>query len=104
MRNLVARGIISIFASHVSRSYSRRSETNKKAVEAGLRPINKDYPKTAQQAASYLQVSLNTFEVCCERLSLEPCETYQGWQGTVPLYDIEAMIVVYRFISETVSE
>lgn len=82
-----------------------RKRANQKAIEAGLRPINKEYPKTARQAASYLQIGVATFEASCEQLGLEPCEINQDWEGTVPLYDIEAMIAVYQVIeTQTTSE
>lgn len=81
-----------------------RKRANKKAVEAGLRPIKKDYPKTARQAASYLQIDVDTFEDWCKKLDIEPCDMLEDWQGTVPLYDIDTMIAVYQSIdSQTTS-
>ena len=73
-----------------------RKPANKKAIEAGLRPIKKDYPKTARQAASYLQIAVDTFEKWCQKLDLEPCDTLEDWQETVPLYDIDAKIAIYQ--------
>jgi len=73
-----------------------RKRANKKAVEAGLRPIKKDYPKTARQVASYLQIDVDTFEDWCKKLNLEPCDTDEDWQEPIPLYDIEVMIAVYQ--------
>jgi len=76
-----------------------RKRANKKAVEAGLRPLKKSYPKTTQQAASYLQITGEEFEIACEQLKLEPqvIDHYHG--ELVSLYDIDAMIAVFTFLS-----
>jgi len=74
-----------------------RKRANKKAHEAGLRPIKKDYPKDARQTASYLQISVEAFEVACQELALEPCAVNLDWDIPTPLYDMEAMIAVHHF-------
>lgn len=62
-----------------------------------MRPLKKDYPKTAQQAASYLQITLDHFEDACEQLELKPCDFDQDWGDPVPLYDIDAIIAISVF-------
>lgn len=80
-----------------------RKRANKKARELGLRPLKKAYPKTARQAASYLQISLNGFEDVCERLELEPYDFDLDWGNPIPLYDIDAMIAVYQALESDVN-
>lgn len=76
-----------------------RKRANKRAVEAGLRPLKKSYPKTAHQAASYLQITIAEFETACEQLKLEP-QSFDYYHGErVPLYDIDAMIAVLTSLS-----
>ena len=75
-----------------------RKKANKRAIKAGLRPLKMDYPKTAQQAASYLQITLDTFHKACQTLDIEPCDITQDWQDTLPLYDIEALTAVHQFV------
>lgn len=74
-----------------------RKRANKKAREVGLRPIKKDYPKDARQAASYLQISVEAFEAACQELALEPYAVNLDWDVPTPLYDMDAMIAVYHF-------
>jgi len=77
-----------------------RKRANKKAVEAGLRPIKKSYPKTTRQAASYLQITVEKFESACEQLKLEP-QAFDYYQGElVPLHNIDAMIAVLTFLNQ----
>ena len=74
-----------------------RKRANKKAIEAGLRPLKKSYPKTTAQAAGYLQITVEEFENACEQLKLEP-QDFDYYHGElVPLYDIDAMIAVFTF-------
>ncbi|MEL6406520.1 MAG: hypothetical protein AAFR81_19280 [Chloroflexota bacterium] len=75
-----------------------RKRANKKAIEAGLRPLRKRYPKTPYQAASYLQISVDDFLVACEQLQLNPCDFTDDWDDPVPIYDIDAMIAVWIHI------
>jgi len=74
-----------------------RKKANKQAIEAGLRPLKMDYPKTPQQVASYLQISLDEVEDACEQLDLKPCHFDPDWADPVALYDIEAIIAVSIF-------
>jgi len=74
-----------------------RKRANKQARAVGLRPIKKDYPKDVRQAASYLQISVEAFEVACHELALEPCTVKIDWGTPTPLYDINAMIAVHHF-------
>lgn len=48
-----------------------RKRANKKALELGLRALKGDYPKTAKQAASYLQIEQATFEAYCHELDVK---------------------------------
>ena len=75
-----------------------RKLANKKAIEAGLRPIKKAYPKTIQQAASYLEITVVAFERYCANLNLDPCDFSQDWEGAIPLFDIDAMITIHQII------
>jgi len=75
-----------------------QKRANKKAIEAGLRPLKKPYPKTTRQAASYLQIELSTFETCRQQLDLQPCETLVDWGEETPLFDIDAIIAVHQAV------
>jgi hypothetical protein len=82
----------------LQRHKREQKRATQKATEVGLRPVKKPYPKTARQAASYLQIELETFETYRQQLVIEPCETLVEWGEEVPLYDIDAMIAVYQAI------
>lgn len=93
---------------HICKDYNKelqqgkreRKRANKKAVEAGLRPLKKPYPKTVHQAASYLQMTLGDFEDACEQLELKSCDFNhdQDWDVPAPLYDINTLIAISVFI------
>ena len=75
-----------------------RKHANKKALAAGLRPLKKAYPKTAQQVAGYLQITLKDFEMLQAQLQLEACAVTENLHDPMPLYDIDAIITVSDFI------
>jgi hypothetical protein len=54
-----------------------------------------DYPKTAKQAASYLQIEQATFEAYCHELDVKGLEVEDEWSEAVILYDMDAMIQVH---------
>jgi len=95
-------------ASHICKECNRelqqqkrvRKRANKQALDVGLRPLKNDYPKTARQAASYLQIDVETFEARCAELGVEPCGTDHLGGALVHLYDIEAMIAVYLALEQ----
>jgi hypothetical protein len=74
-----------------------KKKANKKALAAGLRPPKYDYPKTAKQAASYLRISEEEFVSRCQQLDIQPCQMDDDMPGSLPVYDIDAMIAVHRF-------
>jgi hypothetical protein len=72
-----------------------RKHANKRALEAGVRPLKKSYPKNAKQAARYWQISLDTFALWREKLALAPCEVHPDAAETVALYDMEMIVAIH---------
>ena len=72
-----------------------RKRANKVEREVGLRPLKGDYPKTAKQAASYLQIKQETFGAYCLELDVKGLQVDDEWAEPFIVYDMDAMIQIH---------